>query len=75
MLKEWDKHFVIALLAGGLGILLYEMSQTIFNYYISKMISFEVFSNELNSKGAAGIIVLIAALAYALIFRKKEDQN
>lgn len=73
MLRDWDRHFVIALLAGGLGIMLYEISQSVLNQFFGKPIPFEDYTHEILFKGFAGIVVMITAIIYTIVYRKKEN--
>jgi hypothetical protein len=60
-------------MAGGLGIMLYEISQSMLNQFFGKPIPFEDFTNGILFKGFAGTAVLIAAMIHAFVYRKKEN--
>jgi hypothetical protein len=69
--RDFDKNFVIAILAGGVGIMLYEILQVSFKFWFTKTLSFDEFNNEIWPKAFAGISVALFALFYAVITRRK----
>jgi len=69
--RSFDKNFVIAILAAGIGIMFYDALQISFKFW-SQAISFDDFNKEIPPKVFAGISV---ALFYAIITRKKSNQK
>ena len=73
--RDFDKNFVIAILAGGVGIMLYEILQTAFKFWFTNTLSYADFNNEIWPKAFAGISVALFALVYAIITRKKMNKT
>ena len=72
---DFDKNFVIAILAGGIGIMFYDIIQLTYKFLITQTISYVEFTDELGPKGFAGISVALFALFYAIITRKNTSTN
>lgn len=67
--RSFDKNIVIAILAGGIGIMLYDVLQVSYRYWFTNTLSFEDYNKEVNPKIFAGIIVMLFAVIYAVIVK------
>lgn len=65
--RNFDRNIVIAILAGAIGIMLYDVLQVSFRFWFTNTLSFEEYNNEVNPKIFAGITVMLFALAYGII--------
>ena len=72
--RSFDKNFVIAMLAAGIGFMLYDVLQISFQFW-SHTISYDEWNKEIQPKVFAGISVALFALVYALITRKKSNHK
>ena len=72
--RSFDKNFVIAILAAGIGIMLYDVLQISFQFW-THTISYDDWNKAIPPKVFAGISVALFALFYALITRKKSNHK
>lgn len=75
--RSFDDNIVIAILAGGIGIMLYDVFQLWFGFWFAHTVSIDDFNKEIPPKALAGIAVMLFALFYALIarFLRKRQNN
>lgn len=64
--QSFDKNIIIAILAGGFAILVYDVLQISFQFWLH-IISFDDWNKQFFPKAFAGIAVMLFALFYALI--------
>ena len=72
--RTFDNNFVVAILAGGTGIMLYELFELWFRLHTNTILV-DDFYKEFYPKAFAGIIVLLFALFYAILTRGKQINN
>jgi len=76
--RRYDENIVTGLLAGGFGIMLYDVFQAWYGTLFVKTLSPDAFNKEIYPMLFAGFLVASFAVVYALIswwLRKKQSEN
>ncbi len=74
---HFDESIVTGLVAGGLGIMIYDLVQIMIGYYLTNTITSIDFQKQLPTKAYAGLTVVLIAFVYAIIIKilRKPNHN
>lgn len=76
--QRYDENIVTGFLAGGFGIMLYEVFKTWYGFLFVKTLSPDQFNKKIYPMVFAGFLVALFAVCYALItwrLRKKQAKK